>query len=164
MTNQRQNNRSYNKKPQQPRKQLDILPSPELLESYDYVVEGSAKQIMEMFAAEQKHRHEWELNALKTHHFSTLLGQILGFFVCVAIFISASLIGIYGNQVIAATIWVFGLAIIVMAGLVWMYAKTLGQRPLFARPQMRTHFRPVKDKQTPAAKEEAKADAHNPAQ
>jgi uncharacterized membrane protein len=133
--------------PQQtPRKMTDIMPSPELLEAYDYVVEGSAQQIMDMFTREQQHRHEWELRALKTHHFSTLLGQFLGFLVCVAVFVSASLIGIYGDKTIAAVIWVFGLAIIVMAGLVWMYAKTLGQRPLFGRPQMRTHFRPVKEK------------------
>lgn len=127
---------------QAPRKSVNVLPSPELLEAYDYVVEGSAKQLIEMFASEQAHRHQWEMNALKTHHFSTILGQVLGFLICVSVFVSASIIGIYGNQMIAATVWVFGLSIIVMAGLVWMYAKTLGQRPLFGRPQMRTHFRP----------------------
>lgn len=149
------NTRKSGTKPQAPRKQIDVLPSPELLESYDYVVEGSAKQIMDMFNQEQAHRHAWELQALKTHHFSTLLGQILGFFICVSVFVSASIIGIYGSQTIAATIWVFGLAIIVMAGLVWMYAKTLGQRPLFGRPQMRTHYRPVADKQNPVMQQDA---------
>jgi hypothetical protein len=38
------------------------------------------------------------------------------------------------------------MSIIVMAGLVWAYAKSMGQRPLFARPTMRTHFRPQKDR------------------
>lgn len=147
--------RPHNSKPQQPRKNIDVLPSPEVLEAYDYVVEGSAEQILEMFRAEQEHRHQWEINALKTHHFSTLLGQFLGFLICVAVFVSASIIGIYGSQVLAATVWVFGLAIIVMAGLVWMYAKTMGQRPLFGRPQMRTHFRPVKEEKTPAGKAQA---------
>ena len=51
-----------------------------------------------------------------------------------------------GITTIAAFIWVFGMAIIVMAGLVWSYAKSMGQRPLFARPTMRTHFRPQKNK------------------
>ncbi len=142
------NNRGR-KPTQDNRKTVNVLPSPELLEAYDYVVEGSAQQLLEMFAQEQQHRHDWEMKALKTHHFSTLLGQILGFLICVSVFVSASLIGIYGDQTIAATIWVFGLAIIVMAGLVWMYAKTLGQRPLFGRPQMRTHFRPVKEDKMP---------------
>lgn len=148
------NHRNHNRtnKPQAPRKTIDVLPSPELLESYDYVVEGSAKQIMEMFEAEQKHRHAWEEKALRTHHLSSLLGQILGFLICLSVFGSASIIGIYGSQTIAATIWVFGLSIIVMAGLVWMYAKTLGQRPLFGRPQMRTSYRPVKEKDLPANK------------
>ena len=134
---------------QQARKISDIMPSPELLEAYDYVVEGSAQQIMDMFTREQQHRHEWEKNALKTHHFSTLLGQTLGFLICVSVFVSASIIGIYGDKTIAAVIWVFGLAIIVMSGLVWMYAKTLGQRPLFGKPQMRSHFRPMKEKDMP---------------
>jgi uncharacterized membrane protein len=131
---------------QNPRKTMDIMPSPELLEAYDYVVEGSAKQIMDMFTREQQHRHEWELKALRTHHLSTILGQILGFLICVSIFVSASIIGMYGDKTISAVIWVFGITIVVMSAIVWMYAKTLGQRPLFGRPQLRTHFRPAKEK------------------
>lgn len=122
----------------------DALPHPEVLEAYDYVVSGSARQILEMFAAEQKHRHAWESQALKTHTISTILGQMLGFLIAIAIFVSATVIGVYGSTTIAASIWVFGMAIIVMAGLVWMYAKSMGQRPLFAKPAMRQHFRPEK--------------------
>jgi uncharacterized membrane protein len=139
------------------RKTIDILPDPEILEAYDYIVEGSAQQIMDMFAREQKHRHEWEMKALRTHHLSTVLGQCLGFLICVSIFVSASVIGVFGNQVLAATVWVFGLSIIVMAGLVWMYAKHMGQRPLFGRPQMRTHFRPLKDQHNPVETAEKSA-------
>jgi len=128
------------------RRNSEFLPSPELLEGYDYVVEGSAARILTMFEGEQKHRHDWENNALKTHTFSTLLGQILGFFIAVTVFVSAAVIGMSGNSTTAAFIWVFGLAIIVMAGLVWVYAKSMGQRPLFARPAMRTHFRPQKER------------------
>jgi hypothetical protein len=43
-----------------------------------------------------------------------------------------------GNSATAALIWVFGLAIVVMSGLVWVYAKNMGQRPLFARVSMST--------------------------
>ncbi len=131
---------------------VEILPHPEILESYNYVVDGSAKVILTMFEMEQKHRHDWEIQALKTHSTSTIVGQILGFFIAVAVFVSATIIGIYGNTTIAATIWVFGMSIIVMAGLVWAYAKSMGQRPLFARPTMRTHFRPQKER--PAENEE----------
>lgn len=126
---------------------VEILPHPEILESYNYVVDGSAKMILTMFEMEQKHRHEWEKQALRIHGTSSLVGQVLGFFIAVAVFISATVIGIYGNSTIAATIWVFGMAIVVMAGLVWAYAKSMGQRPLFARPTMRTHFRPQKEKE-----------------
>jgi len=123
----------------------EFMPSPELLEGYDYVVQGSAARILAMFEAEQKHRHHWESSALKTHTFSTILGQILGFVIAIALFLSAGAIGMRGNTATATFIWVFGLAIVVMAGLVWVYAKSMGQRPLFARPAMRSHFRPEKD-------------------
>ena len=125
----------------------EILPSPETLESYDYIVEGSAKMILDMFSREQAHRHEWENQALKTHSFSSILGQVLGFFVAIAIFMSAAVIGIHGNGTAAAMIWVFGMAIVVMAALVWAYARSMGQRPLFGRPAMRTHFRAEKEQE-----------------
>ncbi|MCE2926466.1 MAG: DUF2335 domain-containing protein [Rickettsiales bacterium] len=125
---------------------VEILPHPEVLESYNYVVDGSAKMILTMFEIEQKHRHEWEMQAIKVHRTSTVLGQILGFLIAVSIFISATVIGMYGHTTIAATIWVFGMSIVVMAGMVWAYAKSMGQRPLFARPTMRTHFRPQKER------------------
>lgn len=123
----------------------DALPPPELLESYNYVVEGSAKKILEMFEREQSHRHKWENKALRVHLASTVLGQLLGFMVAISIFAAAGVIGIYGNMAVAGAVWVFGIAIIVMAGMVWMYAKSMGQRPLFARPAMRAHFRPEKE-------------------
>ena len=76
---------------------VEFLPHPEILESYNYVVEGSAKTILTMFEYEQKHRHEWERVALKIYSVSSILGQILGFFIAVSVFASATLIGIYGN-------------------------------------------------------------------
>jgi uncharacterized membrane protein len=132
---------------------VEILPHPEVLESYNYVVEGSAKMILEMFEIEQRHRHEWEKQALRIHSFSTVLGQVLGCLIAIAVFVSATIIGMYGNSTMAAFIWVFGMSIVVMAGLVWSYAKSMGQRPLFARPTMRTHFRPQKDRAEFAAEE-----------
>jgi uncharacterized membrane protein len=143
--NQSKRNGNRNKRPNAPKKTVEILPHPEVLEGYDYVVEGSAQRIIQMFEREQEHRHIWEKQALKTHMFSTILGQVLGFFVAISIFISAIIIGLHGDSAIAAFIWVFGMAIIVMAGLVWAYAKSMGQRPLFARPTMRQHFRAEKE-------------------
>ena len=124
---------------------VEILPHPEVLESYNYVVDGSAKMILTMFEIEQKHRHEWETQALRIHSYSTILGQVLGFLIAISVFVSASVIGMYGNTTVAAFVWIFGLSIVVMAGLVWAYAKSMGQRPIFGRPTMRTHFRPHKE-------------------
>jgi len=133
---------------------VEILPHPEVLESYNYVVEGSAKTIITMFEIEQRHRHDWEMQALTVHRYSTILGQVLGFLIAIAVFVSAGVIGIYGNSTFAGSLWVFGVAIVTMAGLVWAYAKSMGQRPLFARPTMRTHFRPQKEARADGAAEE----------
>jgi uncharacterized membrane protein len=134
-----------NQNRQPPRRNVDVLPDPEVLEAYDYVVEGSAREIIEMFKSEQRQRHQWENRSLRVHLWSTILGQVLGFFIAVAIFVSAAVIGIYGDAAIGAFVWVFGLAIVTMAALVWWYAKSLGQRPLFARPALRASFRPEKE-------------------
>ncbi len=144
MANQPQNNRRNQSNSNRNRGGNNPLPHPEILEGYDYVIEGSAERILAMFEAEQKHRHDWESRALRVHGISSLTGQILGFFIAVSVFASAIVIGLYGDTNTAAFIWVFGLAIIVMAGLVWTYAKSMGQRPLFARPAMRQNFRAEK--------------------
>lgn len=128
----------------QQRRAPEGLPSADVLAAYDQVMPGSAARLIGMFEREQAHRHQWEERALRVHQVSTILGQLLGFFVAVAIFGSATIIGMHGNASVAALIWVFGMAIVTMAALVWWYAKSLGQRPLFARPQMRTSFRPDK--------------------
>tara|TARA_B100001123_G_scaffold27548_1_gene29472 strand:- start:326 stop:790 length:465 start_codon:yes stop_codon:yes gene_type:complete len=140
--NQRQTKKNYRPGP---KKTVEILPDPEVLEAYDYIVEGSAQDILDMFKAEQKHRHQWENRSLKVHLFSTILGQILGFCIAIAIFVSASVIGMYGDASVGAFIWIFGLAIVAMSALVWWYAKSMGQRPLFARPALRASYRPEKD-------------------
>ena len=137
--------RSSRSQPQRS-KSVEILPHPEVLEGYNYVIEGSAERILSMFEAEQRHRHAWEDRALQIHSRGSILGQVLGFGIGIAIFVSAALIGMYGNPAIAAFVWVFGLAIVVMSALVWTYAKSMGQRPLFARPALRSSFRPEKNK------------------
>lgn len=121
------------------------LPNPEQLQAYEAVLAGSATRIIDMFEREQAHRHAWELRALRIHQLSTYLGQVLGFMVALAIFVSATIIGMHGNASVAAFIWVFGMAIVTMTAVIWWYAKSLGQRPLFARPTLRASFRPEKE-------------------
>lgn len=135
---QKDNRKQQGRQPQRP---VEMLPDPAILESYDYVVEGAAEQILRMFEAEQKHRHAWEVQALKAYTISSIFGQVLGFIIAIAVFGSAAVIGLRGDSSIAAFIWVFGMSIIMMSGLVWTYAKSMGQRPLFGRPTFRRHFR-----------------------
>lgn len=132
---------------------VEFLPHPEVLESYNFIVDGSAQMILGMFENEQKHRHEWESVSIKIYSYSTILGQVLAFFIAMAIFISATVIGVYGDSTTAIGIWVFGFAIVSMGCIVWAYAKSMGQRPLFGRPSMRTHYRPEKSKNKPADKQ-----------
>jgi hypothetical protein len=121
---------------------VELLPHPEILEGYNYVVEGSAEVILRMFEAEQRHRQAWEDRALRSHTLSTMIGQVMGFLLVISIFISATLIGLYGNGTIAAFIWVFGMAIITMAGLVLVYVRSMGQRPLLRKPNFRRNYTP----------------------
>lgn len=143
--------RNFQNKPKKnnnyPPKPVEMLPDPTILESYDYVVEGAAGQILSMFEAEQKHRHAWETRALKAYTISSVLGQILGFVIAISVFGSAAIIGLYGDSAIASFVWVFGMSIIMMSGLVWTYAKSMGQRPLFGRPTFRRHFRAEKEEE-----------------
>ena len=118
---------------------VEILPHPDVLESYNYVVEGSAEMILAMFDYEQQHRHEMEMQSLKIHGFATILGQILGFFVAISAFASATMLGIYGSETLAAIIWVFAAVLVVMAGLVWAYAKNMGKELVAQRAAMRAN-------------------------
>lgn len=141
-------NTPRNNQGNKPRRAPEGMPAPDMLEGYDNVLPGSAARIIDMFEREQQHRHRWEERALRVHQVSTWLGQFFGFLIAIAIFASAAVIGIHGDATAAAFIWVFGLAIVTMAAVIWWYAKSLGQRPLFGRPAMRTNFRP--EKNTPA--------------
>ena len=142
MTDKRSNTQNRQKKRSNfPPRPVEMLPDPTILENYDYVVEGAAEQILKMFELEQSHRHQWEIQALKSYTVSSIFGQALGFVIAISVFGSAAVIGIYGDSAIASFVWVFGMSIIMMSGLVWTYAKSMGQRPLFGRPSFRRHFR-----------------------
>lgn len=53
----------------------NVIPSSEILEKFEDAVPGSVAEIIEMAAKEQKHRHSWQDNYLKTHTITTRLGQ-----------------------------------------------------------------------------------------
>lgn len=130
---------------------VEILPSPEILESYNYVVEGSAAKIIDMFEREQLQRHEWENQALKVHALSTVLGQILGFAVAgYAISVSAYL-GLQGEVLLAGAF----LGAFVVASLGWAYVRSIASRQYGGRP-FRKNFatRDFRDRSDRGYKEE----------
>ena len=63
---------------------------------------GSAARMVAMFEREQAHRHQWEQRALKVHQISTILGQLLGFFVAVAGFFAAAFATVFFGRVALA--------------------------------------------------------------
>ncbi|MDX2083693.1 MAG: DUF2335 domain-containing protein [Rickettsiales bacterium] len=88
-----QNNRSRHRKPEYSRdKNLhkaetieNILPNSEILAKFEDAVPGSVEQLIEMAQKEQKHRHNWQDQYLKSHNFNTRFGQICGLFYNIAL-------------------------------------------------------------------------------
>lgn len=64
-------------KARRPEKAADFLPEASILESYNYVIEGSAETILDMLQKEQDHRHEWEMKALTVQQNGLMFGQIV---------------------------------------------------------------------------------------
>ncbi len=63
-------------------KARSFLPDPEVLENYNYVVEGSAERILKMIELEQKHRQQFELNQQKYVGYATYVGAISMVAIC----------------------------------------------------------------------------------
>ncbi len=56
----------------------DVMPSSEILEQFEDAVPTSVADLIKMAEKEQKHRHNWQDNYLKSHSFTTRLGQVCG--------------------------------------------------------------------------------------
>jgi len=66
----------YRQKMEKRERARSFLPDPEVLENYNYVVEGSAARILAMVEMEQKHRQQFELNQQKMVAMSTFAGSV----------------------------------------------------------------------------------------
>jgi uncharacterized membrane protein len=56
----------------------EILPSSQILDKFEDAVPGSVAKLIDMAKKEQEQRHEWQSNYLKSHNFSTRIGQLFG--------------------------------------------------------------------------------------
>ena len=69
------------------------LPPPEVLEKYAKIDRSFPERIMRLVEKEQKHRH-----------LITFLGELFGFVVVIGGFVSAIVLGLYGEEWLAGTI------------------------------------------------------------
>ncbi len=100
---------------QKPEKAADFLPNPETLEAYDYVIEGSAKVILEMIEKEQRHRHSIEERALAIQSSGLFFGQVLAAIVALSVVVGTVLLGLNGEVTIAVFLAVVGLSCMTIA-------------------------------------------------
>ncbi len=85
-----------------------FLPDPEVLENYNYVVEGSAEKIIKMLEDEQKHRHGWENRSLQMHTSCHMLGIIASLFFSVCLVMSVTVLGLKGYFTLAVILAALG--------------------------------------------------------
>lgn len=61
------------------------LPSPTVLQEYEYATEGAASRILEMAEIEQDRRNAWEDDYLQFYKKSLRMGQLFGFLLLIVI-------------------------------------------------------------------------------
>jgi uncharacterized membrane protein len=77
------------------------IPHPEHFAGYESVLPGAAGRIIEMAEAENAHRHQWEMQALRYEAFTNILGQVLGFLVSAGLIAAALYCAIIGERAVA---------------------------------------------------------------
>lgn len=95
-----------------------FLPDPEVLENYNYVIEGSGERILAMIEAEQKHRHDWENRALRTHAASQVMGIVAALIVMVGVVMCTAFLAVTGKEAVAVMVAAIGFGIVGFALLV----------------------------------------------
>lgn len=76
-TGESNNNFNDNNNNNRPSPQI-ILPSPAILQEYEYATDGAAAEIIEMARLEQMRRNQWEDEYLRSHRKSMRIGQLFG--------------------------------------------------------------------------------------
>jgi uncharacterized membrane protein len=93
------NNENYRgNRPFQPQ---SILPSPAILQEYEYATDGAASRIIEMAEIEQDRRNEWEAEYMRFYKKSMRLGQLFGFLLLVMIVLVTMFLSSQGHDDVA---------------------------------------------------------------
>ncbi len=81
--------------------QQSVLPSPTVLQEYEYASDGAAARILEMAEVEQDRRNEWELEYMRFYKKSLRLGQLFGFLLLVIIVLAVVSLANQGKDQVA---------------------------------------------------------------
>ena len=93
MRNNRNKNFSRDRNSRKSESVSDILPSSEILEKFEDASPGSVAELISMAQQEQKHRHDWQGQYLKSHNLSTRIGQVFG------LIYNLALLGVVANLI-----------------------------------------------------------------
>lgn len=106
-----------------------ILPSPEILQEYEYASEGTVARLMEIAETEQDRRNVWEDEYMRFHKKSMRLGQIFGFILLLSVVWGTIYLGSLGKDSIAIALAVSGFFSVALASLFSEIGRRLSRRP-----------------------------------
>ena len=127
MLNKRSN---YNRNENNRRNPYNILPSPRILEEYDKLYPGSAKELFNMAKEEQKHRHQWQSKYLTYHNTSHRFGQFFAIIYNILILSLVTRLFIIGQSEMAVRIFSVNALLITIAILItYIERRVVTRRP-----------------------------------
>ncbi len=124
-TNNPEANRNNNSRPVV----MSVLPSPEILQEYEYASEGTVARLLEMAETEQDRRNQWENEYLRFHRKSLRLGQLFGFFIIASVIWGTIYLGSIGKDNVAIALSVSGFFAVALSALFSEIGRRLSRRP-----------------------------------
>ncbi len=92
------------------------VPHPEIIERYEKIYPGAAKQIFEEYDRQVLHRHSLEKSLVKTDNIKSILGVVFGFVLAMSALVGGVVVVIFkGISLFAGGLSFSGLALLVLA-------------------------------------------------
>lgn len=106
-----------------------VLPSPEILQEYEYACEGTVTRLLEMAETEQDRRNQWEDEYLRFHKKSLRLGQLFGFVLLLSVVWGTIYLGSIGQENAAIVLAGSGFLSVAASSLFSEIGRRLSRRP-----------------------------------
>ncbi len=114
---------------QQHNNQVNFLPSPQILQEYEYAAEGTVDRILEMAEVEQDRRNKWEDEYLAYYKKSLRIGQLFGFVLMLSVVMATVLLAFSGKEEVAKILAGSAFIAVAVANLFSESARKLSKRP-----------------------------------